>query len=140
MHERLRKRLTGILEIVLALIAGEGRAGDLLLADAFVGRPALRPVGDRGPRIIEPVVRDVVSVLVCHDLFDGAPGRVLANREDVAGRGEVTTVDFLAVAEDPDLGRRSEVDVGGGDLLAVHEAVDEVGRRLVHRFVDGILL
>src|SRR5713101_1808639 len=138
MHERLREGLTGILKIVRALVTGEGSAGDLLLADALVGRPALGAVVERGPRVVEPVVGDVVSVLVRDDLFDGAPGRVLADRNDLAGGGEIATVGLVAVAEDSDLGRRSEVDVDGGDLLAVHEAVDEVGRSLVHRFVDGV--
>src|SRR6266550_3098149 len=99
MHERLREGLTGILQIVLAFVTGKGVAGDLLLADAFVRRPALRPVGDRGPGVVEPVVRDVVSVLVRHDLFDGAPGRVLADRDDVAGRRVVAAVDLLAAAD-----------------------------------------
>jgi hypothetical protein len=82
----------------------------------------------------------VVSVLVRHDLFDGAPGRVLADRDDVAGRRVVAAVHLLAVAEDPDLGRRSEVDADGRDLLAVDQGVDEVGGGLVRRLVDGILL
>src|SRR6266487_6451431 len=131
MHERLREGLTRILQVMLAFVTGEGGAGDLLLANALVRRPALRPVGDRGPGVVEPVVRDVVSVLVRHDFFDRAPGRVLADRDDVAGGWVVAAVDLLAVADDPDLGRRSEVDADGRDLLAVHEAVDEVGGSLV---------
>jgi len=85
------------------------------------------------------LLADVVAVLVRHDLFDGAPGRVLADRDDLAGRGEVTAVRLLGVTENADLGRRCEVDLDGADFAAVHQAVDEVGRGLVHRRIDGIL-
>src|SRR6266550_7418754 len=137
-HEGLREGLPRVLQIMVGLVAGEGHARRRLLADPFVGRPALRAEGDCGPGIVVPVVCDVVAVLMRHDLFDGAPGGVFADRDDLAARREVAAVRLLGVTENADLGRRSAVDLDGGDFAAVHKAVDEVGRGLVHRRVDGV--